>query len=97
MTISIRARRRQRAYKKILLDKIALAMIRANMLWSMETWGGTRCGGCGKKARPHWLLNYSGYYGNAWVTAFGYICHKTKCPGEDPEWMIKAWRRQSKK
>lgn len=88
MTISIRRRRRQRQHRKNQLDALALKRIRANMLWSMETWGGSRCGGCGVKVRPHWLINYSGKFGNGWITAFGYACHKTKCPGENTNWAM---------
>ncbi len=91
MNISIRKRRRERQQRKNLLDVIALKKIQSNMLWSMETWGGTRCGGCGVKVRPHWLVNLSGPVGSGWITAFGYACDRTKCPGENPDWpMIEA-------
>jgi hypothetical protein len=84
--ISKRRKRRQRGKMKDLLDAIALRRISENMLWSMATWNGVRCPGCGIKVRPSWLTNLSGRWGNGWITGFGSACHKTKCPGENPNW-----------
>lgn len=101
MHLPKRTRRRQRAKHKVLLDAIALKKICANYLWSMETWGGTRCGGCGKEVRPHWLTNLSGPLNVdesiGWITAFGYTCHKgqVKCPGKNPNWMFEIKEHQT--
>jgi len=86
--LTIRARRRQRQRRKNDLDILNLKRIRENFLWSMATWNGTRCGSCGKKVRAHWLENHSGSFLGGWITAFGSACHKTKCPGENPNWEI---------
>jgi hypothetical protein len=84
--LTIRARRRQRQRRKNDLDAFTLKKIGKNILWSMATWNGSRCPGCGIKVRPHWLVNYSGSFLGGWMTAFGSACRRTKCPGENPDW-----------
>lgn len=93
---SIRKRRRDRHKIKAqlrALDEQALTRIRKSFSWSMETWGGTRCGGCGIPVRPHWLCNLSSFVTDdqgrvvGHITAFGWACDYIKnCPGER-EWM----------
>lgn len=79
-----RNRHKHRAYLRQ-LDSIAKIAIHRSMLWSMATWGGTRCPGCGTTCRPHHLVNLSGNYGGVFVEAFESACEDVKCPGER-EW-----------
>lgn len=71
------------------LDAIALQKIQASFGWSMDTWGGSRCPGCGLGVRPHWLENLShSWYSDdgkfqGHITAYRTACHKIKnCPGK---------------
>lgn len=96
MSQSIRGRRRNRPKIKArlrALDQEVLGRIRKSYLWSMGTWGGTRCGGCGVQVRPHWLCDLSGFLVDennkvtGHVTAFDTACkYVKKCPGER-DWM----------
>lgn len=67
------------------LDAIAKIAIHRSMLWSMATYGGDRCPGCGTTCRPHHLVNLSGNYVGVFIEAFGNACEFVKCPGER-EW-----------
>jgi hypothetical protein len=107
MAWSIRGKRRNRYLKKILLnrlDRYVLARIDKSYMWSSCSWGGSRCPGCGKKIRPHLLMNYSNCYWTkgddgkihpAWLTAYGYACDsiffKGKCPGINENWEDKYY------
>jgi ribosomal protein L32 len=76
-----RNRHKHRAYLRQ-LDAIALKAIKRSMLWSMSTWHGTRCPGCGTNCRPHHLADLSGNYGGMFIEAFTSACEYVKCPGE---------------
>lgn len=79
-------------------DQIAIAKIQRSMLWSMETWGGDRCAGCGLKVKPRCQIDMGGWFENEQgqrtgvFHAFGNACNSSlffgKCPGENPNWMM---------
>lgn len=89
--VSKRSFRRKRhlikEYKRS-LDTIAKAKIHENMIWSMNTWGGTRCPGCGLNCRPHHLTDLSNFLVNennkviGHYTAHGNACDFVDCKGE---------------
>ena len=92
--ISKRKSRRQRYLARTrlrALDAKVLQAIRGNIMWSMSTWSGTRCPGCGIPVRPHWLTDNSGELimsGQVvgFIDGFGAACDYVKnCPGER-EW-----------
>jgi hypothetical protein len=74
------------------LDIIAKAKIQESMIWSMDTWGGTRCPGCGLNCRPHHLTNLSNFLVNennkviGHYTAYGDACSYIKCKGLKEWW-----------
>lgn len=72
------------------LDLIAAAAIKKSMLWSMSTYGGSRCPGCGLTCRTHHLADLSGNIGGSgkdaiFIEAFEGACAFIKCKGEK-EW-----------
>lgn len=86
-----RTRRRQRGKLRTQLDTLALQRISQSMLWSMSTWGGSRCPDCGLKVPARFLTNLSGRIklgeNVGWITAYGSACHRVNnCPGVRPNW-----------
>lgn len=90
---SIRSYRRNRHKARAhlrQLDIIAAGHISGSMLWSMASWSGSRCPGCGLTCRPHHLANLSGNIGGSgtaaiFIEAFDGACKFIKCKGEK-EW-----------
>lgn len=83
-----------------IFDRKALERVNRSYMWSTNTWGGHRCGGCGLEVRPctQLDLDYSGplmrgdqIVGH--IDGHGYACHSDlfkdlgyQCPGEDLDW-----------
>lgn len=97
---TIRSRRRNRWRSKAELqrrDREVLKRIHRNYLWSMDTWGGTRCADCGVAVRPHWLCNYTASGPGFHIDGHGIDCSKVgNCKGPC-DWMGKAADRVEKK
>lgn len=97
---TIRARRRNRWRIKAELqrkDKESSAQINRSYMWSADTWGGTRCPGCGVAVRPHWLVDYTFSLPGMHFDGHGIDCSKVgNCKGEC-DWMGKASDRAEKK
>lgn len=82
------------------LDKQVLKKIRGSMLWSMNTWGGDRCAGCGLKVKPRCQLDLGGWFENEQgqktgvFHAYGNACDSRlffgQCPGENDNWMMEV-------
>lgn len=85
MKRQMRRNRHKQREKLRELDAIAIVKIKASMLWSMATFGGTRCPDCGTTCRPHHLVNLSGNYNGVFIEATMSACFDVKCPGER-EW-----------
>ena len=86
-----RNRRHQIKQRLRELDAIASKQIHRSFNLSMDSWGGTRCPGCGINIRPHQLLDadFSGTLVDEHGRWAGHIsghslpCDKVKkCPGE---------------
>lgn len=45
--IGKRKKRKMRGKYREYLNRLAFSKINKNILWSIHTWGGTRCAGCG--------------------------------------------------
>ncbi len=81
-------------------DRKVLKRVQASMLWSMNTWGGSRCAGCGLEVSPRCQLDLGGWLQNengqktGVFHAYGNACDSRlffgQCPGENPGWMIEA-------
>lgn len=84
--------------KKMLqeLDQVVLKRIKKSYNFSISTWGGTRCPGCGMHVRPAYLDNYDAHFYDPetkkWcghmhgvINACESKYFKSKCPGEK-EW-----------
>jgi hypothetical protein len=89
--MTIRQQRRQRTRTRLQrqqrADREALAAIRESMLWSMETWGGSRCPECGKETPPRAHVDISGLYGSILIDGCdiqSQYCHKdrNRCDSE---------------
>ena len=64
------------------LDTIALARINASYSAATQTWGGTRCPGCGIGVRPHWVVPWSRRVGGGIMHGQTTACDRVRCPGE---------------
>jgi hypothetical protein len=91
MKRQIRRNRHQAKQRLRELDAVAKKQIHRSYNLFMDSWGGTRCPGCGINIRPHQLLDtdFSGTgvdeRGKLTVHISGYLlpCENvTKCPGE---------------
>jgi hypothetical protein len=85
-----RANRRARREYLDNLDAIALRQIRASYVANIESWGGTRCPGCGISVRPSWIMPWAihgpGIYMHGqYLACTGIGRSQVKCPGER-EW-----------
>lgn len=87
----MKRQKRRKRYQLRKLDSIALKQIRNSYNLCANSWGGTRCPGCGINIRPYQLLgtDFSGTlvdeHGNWTGHISGYLlpCKKVKkCPGE---------------
>ena len=82
------------------LDNLIQEKIKRSMIWSMNTWGGSRCSACGLEVRScvqqDWsntLVDENGKWAGH-ITATGPACASNlfeelgyTCPGENMNWM----------
>ena len=95
-----RYRRRRQLKKAALreLDRIAQERIDKSFRVSAETWGGTRCSGCGVAVRAHHLSGpFAAYIGACRVSLCPTACGYINCPGERDDWEDNAVRRLKKR
>ncbi len=69
------------------LDKEAYRLINRSFNASAETWGGTRCPGCGIPVRPSWVTPWTISGPRVWMHGVTAACQGlgkdfVKCPGE---------------
>ena len=76
-------------------DERAMERIDQSPMLSMDTWGGTRCPDCGCQIRPHWLVDFSGRFGNGFIDGH-YANHPGPCR-EDRHWMDRAIARAARR
>jgi len=88
VSYSRRGRRRERARGKARERHAIVAKVKRlcdnSMLFSMETWGGTRCPECGRSVPPHALFGWSYSTSDMHCHGVGVMdshCHRdrTKC------------------
>lgn len=86
-----RARRRAKREYWNYLDRLAQAKIDRSYIASAESWGGTRCPGCGISVRPSWIVPYHANLGGIIISGQTLACQgigksQVKCPGERDWW-----------
>lgn len=69
------------------LDREALIKIRCNYVANSNSWGGTRCVGCGIRVRPSWIVPWAIYGKGIIMHGETLACQgigrsMVRCPGE---------------